>query len=169
VSVVPDHPLWPRLPYGYSLSCREHRGQVTVYIMEGEPLQAARERIASIRRGELPECTVAHVTVAPGGDVLAAMKRLVNTTQIDAQKYAGNMTPLREPPKVWPEQGEDYANNMPATELRRGDQFYVGGQGEVPGKAEVQVVGLQDLTDYVLALVKIPKSHVFDYVDRVPQ
>lgn len=85
---------------------------------------------------------------------------------------------MREPPKVWPEQGEDYANNMPATELRRGDKFPVCGYAEIPGYAEVDfVIGEPPRGDdyplpdweYVLALVRIPKTHVFDYVERKPQ
>jgi hypothetical protein len=88
--------------------------------------------------------------------------------------------PTREPPPIWPDESPDAdggmcTNNMPASELRRGDKFLVCGYGEIPGQATVEIVvegqNHPDLPkrDYMIALVKIPKNHVFDYVERVSQ
>lgn len=67
------------------------------------------------------------------------------------------------------DRGEDYANNLPAGELRKGDVFLVGGQGEVPGYATVVEVVLSHTDPTAMFVsVKIPRDHIFDYVDRVP-
>lgn len=55
----------------------------------------------------------------------------------------------------------------PLMRLRYGDQFSIGGQHEVPGKAKVIGEPLVR-KNYILCYVQIDRKHIFDYVDRLP-
>jgi hypothetical protein len=64
---VPDHALWPRVPYGYALSTRTYhvdgKPKVTVSLLKGEPHEVAEAQIEAARRGEFPDCRINYGTI----------------------------------------------------------------------------------------------------------
>lgn len=60
-----------------------------------------------------------------------------------------------------------FKNDMSIMDVRVGDQFYVGGQGEIPGVAEVQNYWESGVyKNDVILVIRVAKDHVFDYVEN---